>query len=183
MMVVTCLLTSCIASVPVRTDRPSESFKMDYVLTHLRSTEQEVIAQFGLPNVVLRSGNETYYVYKATGDLRRVAGIVVIVPPYFVPLLTGKAKDEALHCLALVFDESGLLQGYKTAAGSEQVYAGMLTVPPAPVEFPIGSEEKECVNALWNDSERKSLEYIAGDEQFVCPTNVSDYAMSYCCIL
>ena len=178
MMVVTCLLTGCV-NVPVRTDRPSKSFDMDYARTHLQSTEQGIIEHFGLPNVVLRSGKETYYVYRATGDLRRVAGITMIAPPYFIPLLTWKEKNEALHCLALVFNESGLLQGYKTAAGSEKIHAGIPAIP-APVEGTIGNEENECVKALWNESERKTLEYVVGDEQFVCPGNVSDYAMSYC---
>ena len=177
---VTACVTGCIANVPVRTDRPSKSFEMDYVKTHLRSTEQEIIEQLGLPGLVLRSGTETYYVYRATADLRRVAGIILIVPPYFFPFFTAREDDEALHCLALVFDESGLLQEYKTATGSEEVYAGMLAIP-APVELPpIGKEEKNCVIALWGEEDRQSLEYIAAYEQFVCPGNLLDHAAWFC---
>lgn len=178
-MAVTSFVTGCIANVPVRTDRPSKSFEMDYVKTHMRSTEREIIEQLGLPGLVLRSGTETYYVYRATADLRRVAGIVLIVPPYFVPFFTAKEEDEALHCLALVFDESGFLRGYKTATGSEGAVTGLIT-PTGPIEIPIGKEEKNCVIALWDEEDRQSLEHIAVYEKFVCPGNPSDHAAWFC---
>ena len=102
-MAVSSFITGCIANVPVRTDLPSQSFEVDYVKTHLRSTKQEMIQQVGMPELIFHSGRETYYVYKSAGDLRRVAGIGLIVPPYFVPFFTWKEEGEALHCLDIMF--------------------------------------------------------------------------------
>ena len=107
-MAVMSFVTGCIANVPVKTDRPSHSFDVNYVKTHLQSTQQELVQQLGVPGLIFRSGKDTFYVYKADADLRRVAGIGLIVPPYFVPFFTWKEEGEALHCLALVFDENGL---------------------------------------------------------------------------
>ena len=178
-MAVTSFITGCIANVPVRTDRPSQSFQLDYVKTHFQSTEQEIIEQLGPPGLVLRSDPKTYYVYRATADLRRVAGIVLIVPPYFVPFFTAKEEGEALHCLALIFDENGLLQGYKTATGSEQAWTGTI-MPTGPIEIPLGKEESNCVKALWDEKGRHAVEYIAKYERIACTANIADHAAWFC---
>ena len=173
-MAVTSFVTGCIANVPVKTDRPSHSFDVSYVKSHLQSTQQELVQQLGVPGLILRSGKDTFYVYKADADLRRVAGIGLIVPPYFVPFFTWKEEGEALHCLALVFDENRLLQGYKTATGNEQAYTGMIVVP-APIEIPLGKEETKCVTALWNDDETRSFESIV---QFEPPDSLEGAALA-----
>ena len=173
-MTVSFIIASCIANVPVKTDRPSHSFDVNYVKTHLQSTQHEIVQHLGVPGLIFRFGKNTYYVYKAAGDLRRVAGIGLIVPPYFVPFFTWKEEDEALHCLALVFDENGLLQGYKTATGDEQAWTGMIVIP-APIEIPLGKEETGCITALWNDEEIRSLETVV---QFEPPDTVEGTALA-----
>ena len=89
MTALTFLCVSCVANVPVPTERPSQHFEMNYLKTHLQSTKADIIQKLGAPEAIFRSNQETHYVYKATGDLRRVAGIVIVVPPYFVPFFTA----------------------------------------------------------------------------------------------
>ena len=179
-VVVTPFITGCVANVPVRTDRPTGSFEIDYVKTHLQSTKQEIVQKLGLPWVVLHSEQQTYYVYKASDDLRRVTGVVLVVPPYFVPFFTAKEDGDALHCLVLVFDKAGLLQGYKTASGNESALLGMLT-PLGVVEGPtIGKEETGCLKALWNDKKIRSLEVSTVYEKIVCPKIILDEAKRLC---
>ena len=121
----------------------------------------------GIPWVVLHSDQQTYYVYRESGDLRRVAGVVLIVPPYFVPFFTTKEEGDAIHCLALVFDKTGLLQGYKTASGNESALLGMLT-PLGGVEGPtIGKEQTSCLRALWNAGELQAFEHISPSEEMI----------------
>lgn len=159
------MLAGCLSNVPVKTDRPSKHFEMDYVKTHFQSTKADIIQEMGAPGTILRSNQETYYVYEATGDLRRVAGIVIIVPPYFVPFFTGKEEDEAVHCLALTFDESGRLQGYRTATGAEKILGGVIVGFGLPAEIELGKEETACDGALWNEKELQSLERVKKEQE------------------
>lgn len=165
MMAFVSLCGGCVANVPVRTDRPSQSFETDYIKTHLQSTKRVVIEELGPPEAIFQSNNDTYYVYKATGDLRRMAGIVVSVPPYFVPIFTGKEKNVALHCLALTFDEKGLLKDYRTTIGTEEVLGGVFLGFGPPAEFSLGKEDTECVATLWNEEELQLLDPIKQEKE------------------
>ena len=71
--------------------------------------------ELGVPVTIVRSGDETYYVYEEWGDVGGVIGIPLVVPPLFVPIWVAKEDDVdcALRCLALVFDDEGILQGHK----------------------------------------------------------------------
>jgi hypothetical protein len=139
---------------------------MNYLKTHLQSTKADIIQKLGAPEAIFRSNQETHYVYKATGDLRRVAGIVIVVPPYFVPFFTAKEENEATHCLALTFDERGLLQGYRTTTGAEKVLGALFVGFGPPAEMEFGKEQTECAGAaLWNEEELRSLERVNQEQE------------------
>jgi len=158
------LLTGCIAGVPLKTEKPSDHFDLKYVETHQRSTKQEVVEELGGPEVIFRSKDKTYYVYDATGDTRMIVGAVFIVPPFFVPFWTPKEEGDALHCLALIFDERGLLQDYVAATASEEAWGGLL-LPPEPGAWPWWGEVTECGKVLWNEKELAQLDLVAHQEE------------------
>ena len=158
------LLAGCIAGVPLQTEKPSDHFDVKYVETHQRSTKQEVVKELGWPEVIFRSKDKTYYVYDATGDTRMIVGAVFIVPPFFVPFWTPKDEGDALHCLALIFDERGLLQDYVAATASEEAWGGLL-LPPEPGAWPWWGEVTECGKVLWKEKELAQLDVVAHEEE------------------
>jgi hypothetical protein len=157
----------------MQTERASDHFDTDYVVTHVHSTKEEVVQKFGIPDAIFRSKEKTFYVYEATGDLRGVVGLVAVVPPFFIPFWAPEIEDEATHCLALVFDDKGFLQEYMTKTAPEAAGVGAFLGFAPPVEVYSTKEVTGCVKTLWNYEERQSLERVY-------PRNISDEAKWFC---
>jgi len=153
------LLAACIAGIPVKTEKPSDHFDIDYIETHQGSTREEVVQKLGVPDRIFRSNEKTWYVYQASGDTRMILGAVFIVPPFFVPFWVPKDEGDALHCLALLFDEKGLLQDYKAGTAPEEAWGGLL-LPPEPGAWPWGAEVTACDSVLWNKKELAKLDLM-----------------------
>lgn len=169
------LLSGCLAGVPLQTEKPSDHFDVKYIETHQGSSKQEVVQNLGIPDAIFRSKERTYYVYDATGDARMIVGAVFVVPPFFVPFWAPKDEGDALHCLALVFDEKGLLQDYIAKTASEEAWGGLL-VPPEPGAWPWWGEVTDCVKVLWNEEESKLFEVMA---QYQRPDSLAGAAMAF----
>ena len=167
------MLVGCVAGLPVQTETPSEHFDTDYVETHVGSTKEEVLQKLGAPDAIFGAKGRTYYVYEAAGDFRGVFGLVVVVPPFFIPFWTPKAEGEALHCLGLVFDDKGYLQDYLTETAPEAAGVGFFPGIGPPVEVFSTEEVTGCVKTLWTYEERQSLE-------LVYPRNMSEEAKWFC---
>lgn len=147
--------------MPVQIEQPSEHFEIGYIETHIGSKKQDFIEELGAPAAILRSGNQVHYVYEATGDLLRVGGFAFVVPPYFIPIFSGKEKGEALHCLALTFNEMGIIESYKTESAREEgsvINYGFLG-------WFAFSEETVCINALWDEEELRSFEPVNQEQE------------------
>jgi len=169
------VLTGCFFGLPVQTESPSDHFDVNYLETHQHSTKQEVVKKLGVPGAIFRLGEKTYYVYDARGDTRTIVGAAFIAPPFFVPFWAPKDEGDALHCLALIFDERGLLQDYIAETASEEAFAGILTFY-GPAGGPLAEEVTKCTKVLWDEEELRQLQVIA---QYKQPQSLVGTALAF----
>jgi hypothetical protein len=155
------MLAGCLTGLPVPTDKASEHFEIEYIETHRGSTRHEVVQKLGVPNAIFRSKGKTYYVYDATGDARFIIGAVFVAPPYYLPFWTPKAEGGALHCLALIFDERGLLQDYIAKTAPQGAVVAVVLPPPGVLAAEgVGKAITNCASALWNDEELAQFDIV-----------------------
>lgn len=88
-IIVSYLLTGCLAGISVPGDSVSKDFDKDYSETHRHWPKQQVVEELGVPSTIYRSDDETFYVYEEKGDVAGIIGIPLVVPPFFVPIWGG----------------------------------------------------------------------------------------------
>ncbi len=163
-----CLLTACAAVVPLQKESPSNHFEVNYVETHPRLTKQEAVNKLGIPGAIFRAEDETYYVYKATGDTDMLLGMPVPVPPFFIPIWKEEGEGGgALHCLALTFDEKGLLQHYTVKSATTQpAEVGIVGPTGGGTLFFLGSKKTaKCAQLLWDEEKILQLQVVTQYKQ------------------
>jgi len=156
---VSVVLSGCYGTIPIHNKEASNHFDLEYIEAHQCSTMEEIVQKLGVPATILRSENETFYVYEATDDARVIAGLIIGVPPFFVPYAVPKSEDEVLHCVSFRFDKKGVLQEYMAKTLAVPELHGVMSGPQY-----WGKEGEKCLNVFWDEKEIEELQIITQDE-------------------